>query len=158
MHSCQSCASSSTVKRSSRELLVLPKPSPRHDFCYPSGEHWLLVSVALCPSNLSFDRQDHNSRRTSPNGAIAWKSRRGQHPGRVNHIAGSNRMLDMSSGQHWNPGHRVLLTTYQDTTLWIHIFLQTFTFGILFPLGMVLGVSQRRSRGCHRHLEAKSRG
>ena len=29
----------------------------------------------------------------------------------------------------------------QDATLWIHIFLQMFAFGILFPLGMVLGVS-----------------
>ncbi|VBB75477.1 Putative protein similar to YTP1 of Saccharomyces cerevisiae [Podospora comata] len=31
-----------------------------------------------------------------------------------------------------------------DTTLWIHIFLQTFTFGILFPLGMVLGIVKSR--------------
>src|SRR5690554_4551819 len=31
-------------------------------------------------------------------------------------------------------------TPAQDTVLWIHIFLQMFAFGILFPLGMVLGV------------------
>lgn len=29
----------------------------------------------------------------------------------------------------------------QDTTLWIHILLQMLAFGIIFPLGMVLGVS-----------------
>ncbi len=30
---------------------------------------------------------------------------------------------------------------WQDTTLWIHILFQMLTFGVLFPLGMVLGVS-----------------
>lgn len=28
----------------------------------------------------------------------------------------------------------------QDTILWIHIFVQMLAFGVLFPLGMVLGV------------------
>ncbi|KAK0652830.1 hypothetical protein B0T16DRAFT_406881 [Cercophora newfieldiana] len=31
-----------------------------------------------------------------------------------------------------------------DTTLWIHIFVQMFAFGILFPLGMVLGIIKSR--------------
>lgn len=31
-----------------------------------------------------------------------------------------------------------------DTTLWLHIFLQTFVFGILFPTGMVLGIVKSR--------------
>ena len=31
---------------------------------------------------------------------------------------------------------------YQDTILWIHILLQIFAFGIVFPTGMVLGVSR----------------
>ncbi|KAK4100190.1 hypothetical protein N658DRAFT_516876 [Parathielavia hyrcaniae] len=31
-----------------------------------------------------------------------------------------------------------------DTTLWVHIFVQTLTFGILFPLGMVLGIIKSR--------------
>lgn len=31
-----------------------------------------------------------------------------------------------------------------DTTLWLHIFLQTFVFGILFPTGMVLGIIKSR--------------
>lgn len=31
-----------------------------------------------------------------------------------------------------------------DTTLWIHIFVQMFVFGILFPLGMVLGIIKSR--------------
>ena len=34
-----------------------------------------------------------------------------------------------------------MLTPLQDTTLWIHIFVQMLAFGILFPFGMVLGVS-----------------
>lgn len=37
-----------------------------------------------------------------------------------------------------------LLTVWQDSTLWIHILLQTFAWGVVFPTGMVLGV---RSRG-----------
>lgn len=28
----------------------------------------------------------------------------------------------------------------QDTTLWIHILIQTFAWGVIFPIGMVLGV------------------
>ena len=31
-----------------------------------------------------------------------------------------------------------------DTTLWLHILLQTLVFGVLFPLGMVLGVRSTR--------------
>lgn len=33
-----------------------------------------------------------------------------------------------------------------DAILWIHIFLQMFAFGILFPVGMVLGVSPAKRR------------
>jgi hypothetical protein len=36
----------------------------------------------------------------------------------------------------------------QDTTLWIHIFVQMFAFGVFFPLGMVLGVS---FASCHQY-------
>ena len=32
----------------------------------------------------------------------------------------------------------------QDTILWIHIFMQIFAFGVIFPTGMVLGVSSTR--------------
>ncbi|KAI1206334.1 uncharacterized protein F4807DRAFT_453515 [Annulohypoxylon truncatum] len=31
-----------------------------------------------------------------------------------------------------------------DTTLWIHIFVQMFTWGVIFPLGMVLGIVKSR--------------
>ncbi|OTA99430.1 hypothetical protein M426DRAFT_325140 [Hypoxylon sp. CI-4A] len=31
-----------------------------------------------------------------------------------------------------------------DTTLWIHIFIQTFAWGIVFPIGMVLGIVKSR--------------
>jgi hypothetical protein len=33
----------------------------------------------------------------------------------------------------------------QDTTLWIHIFVQMLAFGVLFPLGMVLGVRTHKT-------------
>lgn len=33
------------------------------------------------------------------------------------------------------------LTLAQDTTLWIHIFIQILAFGLVFPTGMVLGVN-----------------
>jgi hypothetical protein len=46
----------------------------------------------------------------------------------------------MDIGRAWR------LTGRKDTTLWIHIFLQMFAWGVVFPLGMVLGVS-----GCPRH-------
>lgn len=32
------------------------------------------------------------------------------------------------------------LRLFQDSILWTHILLQTFTWGIIFPTGMVLGV------------------
>ena len=31
-----------------------------------------------------------------------------------------------------------------DSTLWIHIIMQTFAFGIVFPTGMVLGLVKSR--------------
>lgn len=34
------------------------------------------------------------------------------------------------------------MLTNQDSTLWAHIFVQMLAFGVLFPLGMVLGVSR----------------
>lgn len=34
-----------------------------------------------------------------------------------------------------------------DSTLWAHIFVQTFVFGVLFPVGMVLGVSSDMGKG-----------
>jgi hypothetical protein len=40
-----------------------------------------------------------------------------------------------------NPDGQQLVDKVQDTTLWVHIFVQMLAFGILFPLGMVLGVS-----------------
>lgn len=33
----------------------------------------------------------------------------------------------------------------QDSTLWVHILLMVFAFGIIFPLGMVLGVGLAKS-------------
>lgn len=33
-----------------------------------------------------------------------------------------------------------LLTDEQDTTLWIHIFVQMLAYGVIFPIGMVFGV------------------
>jgi hypothetical protein len=39
------------------------------------------------------------------------------------------------------PDGQQLVDKAQDTTLWVHIFVQMLAFGILFPLGMVLGVS-----------------
>jgi hypothetical protein len=35
----------------------------------------------------------------------------------------------------------------QDRILWIHILIQTFAWGILFPIGMVLGVSGNEMAG-----------
>lgn len=40
-----------------------------------------------------------------------------------------------------NSDGQQLVDKAQDTTLWVHIFVQMLAFGILFPLGMVLGVS-----------------
>lgn len=34
-----------------------------------------------------------------------------------------------------------LASSLQDSTLWAHIFVNMLAFGVLFPLGMVLGVS-----------------
>ena len=34
----------------------------------------------------------------------------------------------------------IILTTSQDSTLWVHIVIQILAFGIIFPTGMVLGV------------------
>lgn len=44
----------------------------------------------------------------------------------------------------------------QDSTLWAHIFLQTAAWGVIFPLGMVLGVSieylgAARTQPCETH-------
>lgn len=35
---------------------------------------------------------------------------------------------------------RGLTRVLQDTTLWIHIFINMFAYGVIFPIGMVLGV------------------
>ncbi len=34
-----------------------------------------------------------------------------------------------------------LLTLRQDNITWLHIFVQMLAYGVIFPIGMVLGVS-----------------
>lgn len=36
----------------------------------------------------------------------------------------------------------------QGTTMWIHIFIQMVAYGVVFPIGMVLGVSQMATCQC----------
>jgi hypothetical protein len=43
-----------------------------------------------------------------------------------------------------NKKEKKRLTLNQDTTLWVHILVQTFAWGILFPTGMVLGMVRSR--------------
>lgn len=47
---------------------------------------------------------------------------------------------------------QMLINTMQDSILWIHILLQMFAFGILFPTGMVLGVGNKYGRPMCRRL------
>lgn len=37
----------------------------------------------------------------------------------------------------------LIIMIVQDSILWIHILLQMFAFGIIFPTGMVLGVGDK---------------
>ncbi|KAK4158762.1 hypothetical protein QBC43DRAFT_328396 [Cladorrhinum sp. PSN259] len=55
--------------------------------------------------------------------------------------------MAMSHGNHDEgniPEGQTVSVDPIDTTLWVHIFLQTFAFGIVFPLGMVLGIIKNR--------------
>ncbi|KAK4181523.1 hypothetical protein QBC36DRAFT_84217 [Triangularia setosa] len=62
-------------------------------------------------------------------------------------LAAASLPMALSHGNHGGdkiPEGSTVSMDPIDTTLWIHIFLQTFTFGILFPLGMVLGIVKSR--------------
>ncbi|KAI0884134.1 uncharacterized protein GGS22DRAFT_180199 [Annulohypoxylon maeteangense] len=56
--------------------------------------------------------------------------------------------LPMASGHDHDSSHieegQTISVDPIDTTLWIHIFIQMFAWGVIFPLGMVLGIVKSR--------------
>ena len=131
--------------RAAKERLAQQVPvhlKPRHD--PPPGPGWQPpVSgcvVASSTSTLSVGCDNSVGSGIPTDGAGTRRSRHGQNPRGGDCLAGAS----CASASPWARGHwlgQEALTASQDTILWIHIFLQMLAFGILFPLGMVLGVS-----------------
>lgn len=53
-------------------------------------------------------------------------------------------IIPVSAHEHHNELSEEQANAPIDTILWLHIFLQTAVWGVLFPTGMVLGLSRSR--------------
>lgn len=118
--------------------------NPRHDARHGRpGQRQDVVAASQTSNPLHNGR--HCSRgRIRTDGAGARRARGEQDPRRTNHLARPPCKADRGVWDRARVGRS--LTGRQDTTLWIHIFVQTLAFGVLFPLGMVLGVSAAWAR------------